>query len=53
VVVGREAEAAPIFSRVFAKEPYWADLVSRLPAAGQLPDDRALIARIVALRPRK
>jgi hypothetical protein len=38
---------------VFGKEPYWADLVPRLPAAGQLPDDKALIARIVALRPRK
>jgi uncharacterized Ntn-hydrolase superfamily protein len=50
VVVGREAEAAPIFRRVFAKEPDWADLVPRLPAAGQLPDDPALIARIVALR---
>ena len=49
-VVGREAEAAPIFRRVFAKEPYWADLVPRLPGAGQLPDDPALIARIVALR---
>jgi uncharacterized Ntn-hydrolase superfamily protein len=53
VVVGREAEAAPIFRRVFAKEPYWADLVLRLPAAGQLPDDKALIARIVALRPHR
>jgi len=53
VVVGREAEAAPIFRRVFAKEPYWADLVPRLPAAGQLPDDKALIERIVALRPRR
>jgi len=50
VVVGREAEAAPIFRRVFAREPFWADLVPRLPAAGQLPDDPALIARIVALR---
>jgi uncharacterized Ntn-hydrolase superfamily protein len=50
VVVGRESEAAPIFRRLFAKEPYWADLVPRLPAAGQLPDDPALIARIVALR---
>jgi uncharacterized Ntn-hydrolase superfamily protein len=50
VVVGREAEAAPIFRRVFAKEPYWADLVPRLPAAGQLPDDPALIKRILALR---
>jgi uncharacterized Ntn-hydrolase superfamily protein len=53
VVVGREAEAAPIFRRVFAKEPYWADLVPRLPAAGQLPDDPALIKRIVALRATK
>jgi len=53
VVVGREAEAHPIFRRVFAKEPQWADLVPRLPAAGQLPDDKALIARIVALRNRK
>jgi uncharacterized Ntn-hydrolase superfamily protein len=50
VVVGREAEAAPIFRRVFAKEPYWADLVPRLPAAAQLPDDPALIKRILALR---
>ena len=53
VVVGREAEAAPIFRRVFAKEPWWADLVPRLPAAGQLPDDPALIARIVALRAKR
>jgi len=52
-VVGRWAEAEPIFTRVFAKEPFWADLVPRLPAAGQLPDDKALVAKIVALRPRK
>lgn len=52
-VVGRWAEAEPIFTRVFAKEPYWADLVPRLPAAGQLPDDKALIAKIVALKPKK
>jgi len=52
-VVGRWAEAEPIFRRVFAKEPHWADLVPRLPAAGQLPDDQALIAKIVALRPKK
>ena len=48
--IGREAEARPLFERVFAKEPAWADLVPRLPAAGLLPDDRELIARIVALR---
>jgi uncharacterized Ntn-hydrolase superfamily protein len=48
--VGREAAAAPIFRAVFTREPYWADLVPRLPAAGLLPDDPALVARIVALR---
>ena len=39
----------PIFRDVFAKEPAWADLVPRLPAAKQLPDDAKLIGRIVAL----
>ena len=48
--IGREAEAAPIFTAVFAKEPIWADLLTRLPAAGLFPDDAALIARIRALR---
>jgi uncharacterized Ntn-hydrolase superfamily protein len=48
--IGREAEAAPIFEAVFAKEPVWAELVGRLPAAGLLPDDKALVGRIMALR---
>jgi uncharacterized Ntn-hydrolase superfamily protein len=47
--VGREAEAAPIFRKVFAAEPKWAELVPRLPAAKLLPDDPELIKRIVAL----
>lgn len=47
---GRMAEAEPIFREVFAKEPVWADLVPRLPPAGLLPNDPALVARIVALR---
>lgn len=51
--IGREAEAAPIFREVFAKEPKWAELVPRLPAAKLLPDDPSLIARIVALAPRR
>jgi uncharacterized Ntn-hydrolase superfamily protein len=50
--VGREGDAAPIFRRVFAREPYWAELVPRLPAAGLLPDDAALVSRILALRSR-
>jgi uncharacterized Ntn-hydrolase superfamily protein len=49
--VGRWAEAEPIFKAVFAKEPVWAELVARLPAAGLLPNDPALIARIQALSP--
>jgi uncharacterized Ntn-hydrolase superfamily protein len=53
VTIGREAEAVPIFREVFAKEPAWADLIPRLPAAKQLPDDAELIKRIVALRPKR
>lgn len=49
--IGREAEAAPIFKAVFAKEPVWAELLERLPAAGLFPDDRALIGRIQRLKP--
>jgi uncharacterized Ntn-hydrolase superfamily protein len=48
--IGREAEARPLFEAVFAREPTWADLVRRLPAAGLLPDDPALIDRIVRLK---
>jgi uncharacterized Ntn-hydrolase superfamily protein len=51
--VGKEAEAAPIFTAVFAKEPVWAELLGRLPAAGLFPDDKALIARIQKLKPSK
>lgn len=50
--IGREADAAPIFRSVFAKEPVWAQLLERLPAAGLFPDDRALIQRIQALSPK-
>ena len=51
VSIGREADARPLFESVFRREPVWADLVPRLTAAGLLPDDPALIARIVALKP--
>jgi uncharacterized Ntn-hydrolase superfamily protein len=50
--IGREADAAPIFKQVFAKEPVWAELLERLPAAGLFPNDRALIERIQALSPK-
>jgi uncharacterized Ntn-hydrolase superfamily protein len=48
--IGREAEAAPIFKAVFAKEPLWADVLTRLPAAGLFPNDAALIERIRKLK---
>lgn len=48
--IGREAEAAPIFKAVFAREPVWAELLERLPAAGLFPKDPALIKRIQALK---
>jgi uncharacterized Ntn-hydrolase superfamily protein len=47
--IGREAQAAPIFRAVFAKEPQWVELLGRLPAAGLFPNDLALMARIRAL----
>ncbi|MDH4062988.1 MAG: DUF1028 domain-containing protein [Acidobacteriota bacterium] len=47
--IGREAEAAPIFRAVFAKEPLWLEMLVRLPAAGLFPNDPALLARIKAL----
>ena len=49
--VGREKEAAPIFRSVFAKEPQWVGLLTRLPAAGLMPNDPALMKRILALAP--
>ena len=50
VSIGREADAMPIFRAVFARNPVWADLVPRLPAAGLLPDDAPLVRRIVEQR---
>ena len=49
---GREAEARPIFTRVFTKERRWADLVPRLATIGLFPDDKAKVADVVALAPK-
>ena len=48
VTSGRVEESLPLFKKVFAREPIWAELVGRLPAAGLLPKDEAVIARIKA-----
>lgn len=50
-VEGREAEALPIFRRVFAEEPRWVEVVRRLAPAGLLPDDPEALGRILAVAP--
>lgn len=45
--LGREEEAVPLFRRAFAQDTSWIELLSRLPAAGLLPPDSALIRRII------
>jgi uncharacterized Ntn-hydrolase superfamily protein len=50
-VAGQEEKALPIFREVFAREPRWARLVPRLPAAGLLPDDEAKIRKILSVAP--
>ena len=44
----RVDESLPLFRRVFAMEPNWATLTPRLPKSGLLPDDPALMTRILA-----
>ena len=46
---GKVEESLPLFQRAFKQDKNWAELVKRLPRAGQLPNDRKLIDRIVAL----
>ncbi|HEX7241503.1 MAG TPA: DUF1028 domain-containing protein [Longimicrobiaceae bacterium] len=50
VNAGRVDESLPLFRRAFAQDAGWRELVRRLPAAGQLPKDQAVIDRIVAVR---
>jgi uncharacterized Ntn-hydrolase superfamily protein len=45
----RVDEALPMFRRVFAAEPDWRTLTPRLVKSGILPDDKALIERIVSV----
>jgi uncharacterized Ntn-hydrolase superfamily protein len=43
---GRVEQAIPYLRRAYAVHPRWAELVRRLPAAGLLPSDAALVARL-------
>jgi uncharacterized Ntn-hydrolase superfamily protein len=51
VVVDKEAEATVLFKDLFAKEPFWIEVLRRLPAAGLFPSDPALMKRMEALAP--
>jgi predicted Zn-dependent protease len=48
VNMGKLEESLPLFRRVFAMEPSWADLVPRLPRSGILPEDPEILDRIRA-----
>jgi uncharacterized Ntn-hydrolase superfamily protein len=48
--VGREDEAVRILRPVFEAHAGWVELLKRLPAAGLLPDDSELIARLTGTR---
>lgn len=50
VGVNRFDEAVPLFRRAFTQDPLWRELIPRLPKAGALPEDAALIKRIVEIR---
>ncbi|MEP7703384.1 DUF1028 domain-containing protein [Paraglaciecola sp. 25GB23A] len=48
--VDRVDESLPLFKKAFALHPLWRDLVPRLPASNLLPDDAALISKILAVK---
>lgn len=44
---GNEADAVPYLKRAYSQDERWAELITRLPGSGLLPDDSALIQRLV------
>jgi uncharacterized Ntn-hydrolase superfamily protein len=50
---GKVEASLPLFRKAFAVDRNWAELLRRLPAAGQFPKDRKLLDRILALVPKK
>jgi uncharacterized Ntn-hydrolase superfamily protein len=50
---GRVQKSLPLFRKVFAMDKNWAVLLPRLVEAGQFPDDRKLMQKILALVPEK
>ncbi|TQF12289.1 DUF1028 domain-containing protein [Myxococcus llanfairpwllgwyngyllgogerychwyrndrobwllllantysiliogogogochensis] len=52
VGVGRVDEALPLLQRTYTADPRWRELVTRLPAAGLLPDDPKLLSRLTGTKPK-
>jgi uncharacterized Ntn-hydrolase superfamily protein len=50
---GKVDESLPLFKKVFAQDSNWAVLLERLPKAGQFPNDKKLIRKILAVVPKK
>jgi uncharacterized Ntn-hydrolase superfamily protein len=50
---GKLEQSLPLFKKVFAMDENWAILLPRLPKVGQLPDDSALIQKILSMVPEK
>ncbi|MDH4218896.1 MAG: DUF1028 domain-containing protein [Candidatus Aminicenantes bacterium] len=46
-------KSLPLFKKVFAMDENWAILLPRLTKVGQLPDDKALIQKILSVAPQK
>jgi uncharacterized Ntn-hydrolase superfamily protein len=44
---GKSVQAIPYLKRAYQQDPHWAELLPRLPASGLLPDDAAMVARLV------
>ena len=53
VASGNVEKSLPLFKKVFAMDENWAILLPRLPKVGQLPDDEALIRKILSVAPEK
>ena len=53
VNMGRVDESLPLFRKVFAMDRNWITLTPRLPKSGLLPDDPAVIQKIVSVGPGK
>jgi Flp pilus assembly protein TadD len=49
-VGGRLETARPLFAHAFAADARWRELVGRLPAAEQLPNDPKLLEEILSIR---